>query len=58
MLCLGRSSAFRIIFCPVLDIVQAPGRDEFIQANLPAFVETIEQQIVDHPEEWEQWMSI
>jgi lauroyl/myristoyl acyltransferase len=58
MICLGRSSAFRIIFGPMLDIVQAPGRDEFIRANLPAFVQTIEKQILDYPEEWEQWMSI
>ena len=58
MMCLGRSSDFRISFGPMLDIMQAPGRDEFIQANLPAFVETIERQIVNHPEEWEQWMSI
>jgi lauroyl/myristoyl acyltransferase len=58
MLCLGRSSDFRIIFGPVLETVQTPGRDEFIEANLPAFVETMEQQILNHPEEWEQWMSI
>ncbi len=58
MISLGRSSNLRIIFGPMLDIVQKPGRDEFIQANLPAFVETIEQQIVNHPEEWEQWISI
>ena len=58
MICLGRSADLRIIFGPMLDIVQMPGRDEFIHANLPAFVETVEQQIVNHPEEWEQWMSI
>ncbi len=58
MICLGRSSDFRISFGPMLDIMQASGRDEFIQGNLPAFVETVEGQIVDHPEEWEQWMSI
>ena len=58
MVCLGRSSGLRIHFGPMLDIVRKPGRDEFIQANLPAFVETIEQQIVNHPEEWEQWISI
>lgn len=34
------------------------GRGEFIRANLPAFVQTIEKQILDYPEEWEQWMSI
>jgi KDO2-lipid IV(A) lauroyltransferase len=58
MLCLGRSSDFRIVFEPMLDIVRAAGREEFIRANLPAFVESIEKQIVDHPEEWEQWMTI
>ena len=58
MVCLGRSSGFRIVFGPVLDIVRTPGRDEFIQANLAAFVEAIEQQIVDHPEEWEPWMVV
>jgi lauroyl/myristoyl acyltransferase len=58
MLCLGRSSGFRIVFGPILDTVQTPDRDKFIQANLPAFVETMEQQILKHPEEWEQWMSI
>ena len=58
MLCLGRSSDFRIVFGPVLETMQKPGRDEFIGANLPAFVETMEQQILNHPEEWEQWMSI
>ena len=58
MLCLGRSSAFRIVFGPMLEIVQAPGREEFIRANLPAFVQIVEKQILDYPEEWEQWMSV
>jgi len=58
MLCLGRSSAFRIVFGPMLNVVQVPGRDEFIRANLPAFVQTIEKQVLDYPEEWCQWMSI
>jgi hypothetical protein len=42
----------------MLDIIQVPGRDEFIRANLPAFVDTIEKQILAYPEQWEQWMSI
>jgi lauroyl/myristoyl acyltransferase len=57
MLCLGRSTAFRVIFSPMLDIVKATGREAFIHANLPAFVQTIEKQIRDHPGEWEQWTS-
>jgi Kdo2-lipid IVA lauroyltransferase/acyltransferase len=57
MLCLGRSSAFRIIFDSTLDIVQASEREEFVRANLPTFVESIEKQIRDYPEEWEEWMS-
>lgn len=58
MLCLGRIPALRISFSPTLEIVDVPGRDEFIRANLPTFVGTIEKQIAEHPEEWEQWMSI
>ncbi len=57
MLCLGRSTAFRVIFSPMLDIVKASGREAFIRANLPTFVQTIENQIRNHPGEWEQWMS-
>ena len=57
MLCLGRSTAFRIAFSPRLDIVEAPGREACVRANLPAFVDTIERQVRDHPAEWEQWTS-
>jgi len=58
MLCLGSSSAFQIRFGPMLEIAHPGGRDEFVQANLPAFVRAIEKQILDYPEEWEQWMTI
>jgi len=57
MLCLGRSSAFRIKFDPALDIAPASVGKEFVRANLPTFVQTIEKQIRDYPEEWEAWMS-
>jgi len=57
MLCLGRSSAFRIKFGPALEIVAASGREEFVGANLPNFVRILEKQIQAHPEEWEQWIS-
>ena len=57
MLCLGRSSAFRIRFQPALDIAPASCRKEFVSANLPMFVQTIEKQIRNYPEEWEAWMS-
>jgi lauroyl/myristoyl acyltransferase len=57
MLCLGRSTSLRVILSPMLEIVKAPGREEFIHANLPTFVQTIERQIRDHPGEWEQWAS-
>ena len=58
MLCLGRSAGLRITFGPALDIVDAAGRDEFVAANLPSFVQTIEKQIADHPEEWTLWMRL
>ena len=57
MLCLGRSSGFRIKFEPALDLVAASGRDEFVGANLPNFVRILEKQIQDYPEEWEEWIS-
>lgn len=58
MLCLGRSTGLRIIFGPMLDIIDASGRDEFVAANLPSFVQTIEKQIADNPEEWTLWMRL
>jgi KDO2-lipid IV(A) lauroyltransferase len=57
MLCLGKSSSFRIVFEPALELAVASGRDEFVRANLPNFVRTIEKQIQSHPEEWEEWIS-
>ncbi|HEV2202156.1 MAG TPA: lysophospholipid acyltransferase family protein [Bryobacteraceae bacterium] len=57
MLSLGKSTAFRVIFSPPLDVVEVAGREAFMRANLPAFVGAIEKQIQDHPGEWEQWES-
>jgi len=53
MLCLGRGDGFRISFGPPIEIRSAKTREEFVQLNIAAFVEPIEQQIVGHPEEWE-----
>lgn len=55
MLCLGGSAGFSIRFNPMLDIAKADSRDEFLAANLPAFVRTLEKQVADHPEEWRLW---
>jgi lauroyl/myristoyl acyltransferase len=58
MLCLGCAAGFRIVFKPALNLVREAGREEFVRANLPAFIEAIEEQVRAYPEEWEQWMSI
>jgi len=58
MVCLGRSTEFRIGFGPLLEIVPADTRDEFVSANLPSFVQTLEKHIVDHPDEWELWTRL
>jgi lauroyl/myristoyl acyltransferase len=58
MLCLGRSTGFRIVFSPMLDIAKAPSREEFVAANLPCLTQTLEQQIADYPEEWWLWTHI
>jgi lauroyl/myristoyl acyltransferase len=55
MLCLGRSTDFRIAFSPMLDIVPAQDRAGFVAANLPSFVEVLEKQIEANPEEWTPW---
>jgi Kdo2-lipid IVA lauroyltransferase/acyltransferase len=58
MLCLGRSTGFRVIFNPPLDILNAPTREEFLAANLPSFAQTLEKQIAGHPEEWTLWTRL
>jgi lauroyl/myristoyl acyltransferase len=55
MLCLGRSTGFRILFSPMLGVVKASSRAEFLNANLPVFTEALERQIADHPGEWRGW---
>ena len=55
MLCLGRSSGFRIRFDPMLAIAGAPSRDAFMSANLPTFLNAVERQITENPEEWTVW---
>lgn len=55
MLCLGNSAGFRIVFSPMLNMVNAATPDEFAAANLPSFVKTLERQIAEHPAEWVLW---
>ncbi len=55
MLCLGRSSGFRIHFDPMLAIAGAPSRDAFVSANSPTFLNAVERQIIENPEEWTVW---
>ncbi len=55
MLCLGRSTDFRIAFSPTLNIVSAADRDGFVAANLSSFVRALEKQIEANPEEWTPW---
>lgn len=55
MLCLTRSAGFQIRFDPMLDVVRAASRDEFVHANLPAFTGVFERQIAAHPEQWRPW---
>ncbi len=52
MLCLGGSTGLHIRFSPMLDVIRAASREEFVNANLPAFTAVFERQIAEHPEEW------
>ena len=55
MLCLGGSAGFQIHFSPMLEVIRAASRDEFVSVNLPVFTQALEKQIADHPEEWRLW---
>jgi lauroyl/myristoyl acyltransferase len=55
MLCLGRSSGFRIRFDPMLEIDAASSREAFVAANLPRFLAVLERHITENPEEWRLW---
>jgi KDO2-lipid IV(A) lauroyltransferase len=56
MLCLGQRTGFQIRFSPEIRVEGAASRDEFVNANLPAFTGALEPHIVDHPEEWRLWL--
>jgi KDO2-lipid IV(A) lauroyltransferase len=55
MMCLGRSSGFRIRFDPMLEIDGASSREAFVAANLPRFLAVLEGYITENPEEWRLW---
>jgi Kdo2-lipid IVA lauroyltransferase/acyltransferase len=55
MLCLGRSTGFRIRFDPMLPVDHAGSRDDFVSANLPRFLSVVEEQITENPEHWRLW---
>ncbi len=56
MLSSGRSTGFHIAFSPMLELVEAPTRDQFVSANLHRLEQVLEKQIAAHPEEWTLWM--
>ncbi len=58
VLCLGRSTGFRIIVSPRLEVLQSPSPDEFVDRNMPAFTQVLSQQIADHPGEWRLWTHL
>lgn len=55
MMALGRGRAFRIFFGPSLPVDGTGARGEFVSANLPVFLEAVEKQVLNHPEEWILW---
>jgi KDO2-lipid IV(A) lauroyltransferase len=55
MLCLGRSTGFRIRVGPQLDVAPAASREEFVTRNAPVFAQAVEGQIMENPEEWQLW---
>jgi KDO2-lipid IV(A) lauroyltransferase len=55
IVCVGRSSGFRIRFDPMLEIESAPSREAFLSANLPHFFSVVEKQVLENPAEWRLW---
>jgi lauroyl/myristoyl acyltransferase len=55
MLCVGRSTGFRIVFSPRLQLVMTATRDEFVAVNLATFVRVLEEQVQNNPEQWTLW---
>jgi lauroyl/myristoyl acyltransferase len=55
MVCPIRNTSYQICFDPMLGVVPASSREEFVNANLPAFTEVFERQISAHPEQWSLW---
>jgi lauroyl/myristoyl acyltransferase len=58
MLCLGNQRAFSIRFDEPLALTPATNRDEFVDRNIQHFVNTLEQQVLEHAEEWEIWVRL
>lgn len=58
MLCMGDSDNLKIRFDS--EIPLAPDNDEkaFVAKNLPLFVRHLENQILEHPDQWETWISL
>lgn len=58
MLCLGTSSASRVIFDAPLRLEPSRSRKEFVNMNIRTLVDTLERQIREHPSEWEAWVRL
>ncbi len=58
VLCLGRSTGFRIIVSPRMEVLRSASADEFVERNMPAFTRVLSQQIADHPGEWRLWTHL
>lgn len=55
MLCLGDSSGFVIRFEEPVRLIDGTTHQEFAAHNLPPLVRWLEQQIREHPDQWDAW---
>ena len=51
-------SAFTVAFLEPLRLLPAPAREDFVSANLPTLVSTLESWVLQYPDQWESWLSL
>lgn len=55
MLCVGRSTGFRIRFEPMLEMEGASSREAFTSANVTRFLSVVEGHVKENPDQWRLW---
>ncbi|OHE78422.1 MAG: hypothetical protein A2107_08515 [Verrucomicrobia bacterium GWF2_62_7] len=58
LLCLGNQIASSITFGEPVVLAPSQSREEFVKQNLPGLARKLEEQILEHPDQWEVWVRL